>query len=637
MMEETTDTFVIQKKNESDRTIALAGNPNVGKSSIFNELTGMRQHTGNWPGKTVDLAQGYVQHKNQGYVLVDLPGTYSLMAHSQEEEVARDFIQSKDSEATIVVCDATSLERNLNLVLQIMQITPKVVVCVNLLDEAKKKKISIDLLKLQELLGVPVVGTSAVKKQGLDELMEKTEQVITGDIQANPYMRDALNQLHDDSETEILALLDRASVIANDVISYGKKDFDKKDRVLDKILTQKSTGIPIMILLLMLVFWFTIVGADGPSDFLADTFNQFGNWLTKMANQMNVPTMLQSVLIDGIYKVLSTVVAVMLPPMAIFFPIFTLLEDFGYLPRVAFNLDKYFQKAGACGKQALTMCMGFGCNAAGVVGARIIDSPRERLIAIVTNNFVPCNGRFPILIAVITMFFAGTSTGLLGSVKSAAFLTGVILLGVATTIWVSTLLSKTILKGLPSSFTLELPPYRKPQIGQVIVRSIFDRTLFVLWRAIIVAAPAGLVIWVLANIHIGDQSILQSITTFIDPFAHLMGLDGTILMAFILGLPANEIVIPIMIMGYMATSTITDFNSLNEFHQLLVNNGWTWLTATNVLLFTLYHWPCSTTLITIYKETKSKKWTFVSFIVPTAIGVGITMLTTLIAHLFHLV
>lgn len=637
MMEEKTDTFVIQKKNETDRTIALAGNPNVGKSSIFNELTGMRQHTGNWPGKTVDLAQGYTQYENHGYVLVDLPGTYSLMAHSQEEEVARDFIQSKDSDATIVVCDATSLERNLNLVLQIMQITPKVIVCINLIDEAKKKKISIDLLKLQELLGVPVVGTSAVKKQGLDELMKKTEQVITGEIQANPYMRDALNQLHDDSETEILALLDRASVIANDVISYGNKDFDKKDRVLDKILTQKSTGIPIMILLLMLVFWFTIVGADGPSDFLADIFNQFGNWLTKMANQMNLPTMLQSVLIDGIYKVLSTVVAVMLPPMAIFFPIFTLLEDFGYLPRVAFNLDKYFQKAGACGKQALTMCMGFGCNAAGVVGARIIDSPRERLIAIVTNNFVPCNGRFPILIAVITMFFAGTSTGLLGSIKSAAFLTAVILLGVATTIWVSTLLSKTILKGLPSSFTLELPPYRKPQIGQVIVRSIFDRTLFVLWRAMVVAAPAGLVIWILANIHIGNQSILQSITAFIDPFAHLMGLDGTILMAFILGLPANEIVIPIMIMGYMATSTITDFSSLNEFHQLLVNNGWTWLTATNVLLFTLYHWPCSTTLLTIYKETKSKKWTFVSFIVPTAIGVGITMLTTLIAHLFHLV
>ncbi len=636
-METKTEEFIIQRKNDTDRVITLAGNPNVGKSSIFNELTGLRQHTGNWPGKTVDLAQGHYQHNSQGYVIVDLPGTYSLMAHSQEEEVARDFIQSTQSEATVVVCDATSLERNLNLVLQIMQITPKVVVCVNLLDEANKKKISINLPKLQELLGVPVVGTSAVKKQGLIELMDQVDQVISGETTANPFMIDALKQLHDDPETEVLALLDRASVIAQDVITFGNEDFDKKDRVLDKILTQKSTGIPIMILLLMLIFWFTIVGADGPSDFLADHFNRFGNWLTQVATAIHMPVMLQSVLIDGIYKVLSTVVAVMLPPMAIFFPIFTLLEDFGYLPRVAFNLDKYFQKAGACGKQALTMCMGFGCNAAGVVGARIIDSPRERLIAIITNNFVPCNGRFPILIAVITMFFAGTTAGLAGSLKSAAFLTGVILLGVVSTIWVSRLLSKTILKGMPSSFTLELPPYRKPQIGQVIVRSIFDRTLFVLWRAIIVAAPAGLVIWILANITVGDLSILQHITGFIDPFAKLMGLDGTILMAFILGLPANEIVIPIMIMGYMATSTITDYSSLNEFYQLLVANGWTWLTAMNVLLFTIYHWPCSTTLITIYKETKSKKWTFISFIVPTLIGVGITMLTTLVAHLFHLV
>ena len=634
---ETTEEFIIQKKQNSDRVITLAGNPNVGKSSIFNELTGMRQHTGNWPGKTVDLAQGYSEHNGQGYVLVDLPGTYSLMAHSQEEEVARDFIESSRSEATVVVCDATSLERNLNLVLQIMQITPKVVVCVNLLDEAKSKKITIDLLKLQELLGVPVVGTSAVKKQGLSELMTQVDKIISGEVKANPFMREALEQLHEDTNTEVLALLDRASVIAQEVVTYGDENFDKRDRTLDRILTQKSTGIPIMILLLMLIFWFTIVGADGPSDFLADHFNRFGNWLTSLATSVHIPQMIQSVLIDGIYKVLSTVVAVMLPPMAIFFPIFTLLEDFGYLPRVAFNLDKYFQKAGACGKQALTMCMGFGCNAAGVVGARIIDSPRERLIAIITNNFVPCNGRFPILIAVITMFFAGTSAGLLGSVKSAAFLTGVILLGVATTIWVSKMLSKTILKGLPSSFTLELPPYRKPQIGQVVVRSIFDRTLFVLWRAIIVAAPAGLVIWIMANITIGDQSILQAVTAFIDPFAKLMGLDGTILMAFILGLPANEIVIPIMIMGYMATSTIADYSSLNEFHQLLVTNGWTWLTATNVLLFTLYHWPCSTTLLTIYKETKSKKWTFISFLVPTVIGIGVTMLTTLIAHLFHLV
>lgn len=637
MTTEEKETFVIERKKESDVVITLAGNPNVGKSSVFNELTGLRQHTGNWPGKTVDLAQGRTEFEGQGFILVDLPGTYSLSAHSVEEEVARDFIQSNESQATIVVCDATSLERNLNLVLQIMQLTPNVIVCVNLLDEAKKKKIHINLEKLQELLGVPVVGTSAVKKQGLDTLMEKTKGVINGDITSNPFMMEALRQIHVDKETETLAIMDRASVIAKEVTIFEDKNFDLKDQKLDKLLTQKSTGIPIMILLLMLIFWFTIEGADGPSDFLADNFDKVGNWLMAITTNWGVPHIIRDVLINGVYKVLSTVVAVMLPPMAIFFPLFTLLEDFGYLPRVAFNLDKHFQKAGACGKQALTMCMGFGCNAAGVVGARIIDSPRERLIAIMTNNFVPCNGRFPILITVITVFFTGGAAGLLGSIQSAVFLTGIILLGVFTTIMVSRLLSKTVLKGIPSSFTLELPPYRKPQVGQVIVRSIFDRTLFVLWRAIIVAAPAGLVIWVLANVSIGDQSILQSVTEFIDPFARLMGLDGTILMAFILGLPANEIVIPIMIMGYMATSTITDFSSLDQFRQLLLSNGWTWLTAMNVILFTLYHWPCSTTLLTIYKETKSKKWTFASFIIPTIIGVGMTMLTTAIAHLFHLV
>lgn len=631
------EIFTVEKKKESDVVIALAGNPNVGKSSVFNELTGLRQHTGNWPGKTVDLAQGRTEYNDQGFILVDLPGTYSLSAHSAEEEVARDFIQSNESQATIVVCDATSLERNLNLVLQIIQLTPNVVVCVNLLDEAKKKKIHINFDKLQELLGVPVVGTSAVKKQGLDELMAKVKGMTDGTIHSNPFMIKALQQIHEDKETETLAIVDRANVIAKEVITYGDKNFDLKDQKLDKILTQKSTGIPIMIMLLMIIFWFTIEGADGPSDFLADTFEKFGNWLMVITTNWGVPEIIRDVVINGVYKVLSTVVAVMLPPMAIFFPLFTLLEDFGYLPRVAFNLDKHFQKAGACGKQALTMCMGFGCNAAGVVGARIIDSPRERLIAIITNNFVPCNGRFPILITVITVFFTGGAVGLLGSIKSAAFLTGVILLGVFTTIFVSQLLSKTVLQGIPSSFTLELPPYRKPQVGQVIVRSIFDRTLFVLWRAIIVAAPAGLVIWVLANVYIGDQSILQSVTGFIDPFAKLMGLDGTILMAFILGLPANEIVIPIMIMGYMATGTITDFSSLDQFRQLLLSNGWTWLTAMNVILFTLYHWPCSTTLLTIYKETKSKKWTFASFIIPTIIGVGITMLTTAVAHLFHLV
>lgn len=630
------EIFVVEKRQLSDIIVSLAGNPNVGKSSVFNELTGMRQHTGNWPGKTVALAQGFTKHQNKTYILVDLPGTYSLAAHSAEEEVARDFIQSDDSEATIVVCDATSLERNLNLVLQIMSITPKVVVCVNLLDEARKKKININLPKLQELLGVPVIGTSAIKKEGLDELMSAVEEVVSGEIQANPFMIDALKQVEQEEEA-VLALLDRASVIASEVVEYGDADYDRRDRRLDKLLTQKSTGLPIMILLLFVVFWFTIEGANVPSDFLAEVFEKLGIWLMQVTTTIGVPSLLQDILLNGVYKVLSTVISVMLPPMAIFFPIFTLLEDFGYLPRVAFNLDKFFQKAGACGKQALTMCMGFGCNAAGVIGTRIIDSPRERLIATITNNFVPCNGRFPILIAVITMFFTGSAASLSSSLQSAFFLTSVILLGVFSTFWVSQLLSKTVLKGMPSSFTLELPPYRKPQVGNVIVRSIFDRTLFVLWRAIIVAAPAGLIIWIMANSYIGGQSVLQAVTEFIDPLAKLMGMDGTILMAFILGLPANEIVIPIMIMGYLSSSTITDFSSLDEFRVLLVNNGWTWLTAANVLLFTLYHWPCSTTLMTIYKETKSFKWTWMSFIVPTVMGVGVTMLTTLVVNLLGLV
>lgn len=630
--------FVVEKRKSTDHVIALAGNPNVGKSSVFNELTGMRQHTGNWPGKTVELAQGYVSKKSYSFVLVDLPGTYSLSAHSAEEEVARDFIESGDAQATIVVCDATSLERNLNLVLQIIRLTPNVIVCVNLLDEAKKKKIAIDIGRLQELLGVPVVGTSAVKKEGLDQLLQTSKKMLNGEIQTNPFIREALQQVHsEEEENEGIVLLDRASVIAKEVVTYNKTDYDARDRKLDKLLTQKSTGLPIMILLLMIIFWFTIEGANVPSDLLANGFNHLGEGLTSIAMSIGMPAILRGMLIDGVYKVMTTVISVMLPPMAIFFPIFTLLEDFGYLPRVAFNLDKYFQKAGACGKQALTMCMGFGCNAAGVVGARIIDSPRERLIAIITNNFVPCNGRFPILIAVISMFFVGGSLTLLASLRSAFFLTAVILLGVVTTILVSQLLSKTILKGLPSSFSLELPPYRRPQVKQVIVRSIFDRTLFVLLRAIMIAAPAGLLIWILANINVGNQSLFQTMTTFLDPFAKSMGLDGVILLAFILGFPANEIVIPIMIMGYMATSTLTDYSSLNEFKRLLIQNGWTWLTAANVLLFTLYHWPCSTTLLTIYKETKSKKWTFLSFFIPTILGIGITLFTTLIAHLFHLV
>ncbi|MEG1846671.1 MAG: nucleoside recognition domain-containing protein, partial [Oscillospiraceae bacterium] len=347
-------------------------------------------------------------------------------------------------------------------------------------------------------------------------------------------------------------------------------------------------------------------------------------------DNIGVSPWLRDMLILGVFRVLAWVVSVMLPPMAIFFPMFTLLEDFGYLPRVAFNLDHHFRKAGTCGKQALTMCMGIGCNAVGITGARIIDSPRERLIAIITNNFMPCNGRFPTIISIITMFFIGGNISFFGSLYSTAILTFAIIFSVFITFQISKLLSKTLLKGVNSSFTLELPPYRKPQMGKVIVRSMLDRTIFVLGRAVVVAAPAGLIIWLLANISIGDASLLTHICEFLNPFAKLLGMDGVILTAFILGFPANEIVFPIIIMAYMATGNIMEFETLSELKMLLLSNGWTLATAISVILFSLMHWPCSTSLLTIKKETGSIKWTAVSFLVPTITGMAICFLFNLI-------
>jgi ferrous iron transport protein B len=685
------------KTKHEDKTVALAGNPNVGKSTVFNSLTGLNQHTGNWPGKTVANARGKFRYRDKGYILVDIPGTYSLMASSSEEEIARDFICFGEPDAVVVVADATCLERNLNLVLQTMEITDNVVLCVNLMDEAKKKGIRINLALLSERLGIPVVGTSARSGKGLDTLMEAVRGVTGGGRTAAPLrivyddkieravsalesrvdgiIREggrsrwlALKLLEGDSSllaslkaylgcdvlrdvtiaralAEARDLLENAGItseryrdlvvsgivrtcerICRDAVTFEKRDYARRDRRIDKILTSKLTGIPIMILMLFGVFWLTITGANYPSGWLADGLFWIEARLSDFFIWISAPEWLRGVVVEGIYRTLAWVVSVMLPPMAIFFPLFTLLEDSGYLPRVAFNLDNFFRKACAHGKQALTMCMGFGCNAAGVVGCRIIDSPRERLIATITNNFVPCNGRFPTLIAIITMFFAGAVGGAFQSVVSTLTLTAVIVLGVAMTVFISKLLSKTILKGLPSSFNLELPPYRRPQIGKVIVRSILDRTLFVLGRAVVVAAPAGLIIWILANIHVGDLSLLAHCAGFLDPFARLMGLDGFILMAFILGFPANEIVVPIIIMSYMATGSILELESLSDLHALFVNNGWTWLTAVCVMLFSLMHWPCGTTCITIKKETQSLKWTAVSFAVPTLTGIVACMI-----------
>ena len=679
-------------------TVALAGNPNVGKSTVFNALTGMKQHTGNWAGKTVGCAWGSFSHNERSFNVVDLPGCYSLSSNTGEEKIARDFLTFGNADAAITVCDGTCLERNLILALQTCEVHPKTVICVNLLDEAEKKGIKVDTEKLSRFTGVPVIGMSARNGSGLDKLKDTLctfsndtaspvpipydTDITTACHRLSPHLEKcagelgipasylALSILKNDtsvltamleggfdinSNGELTAIIDsekarleekgltdekiRESVfssvihtaedIAAKCVSTAKETpYTRRARRLDRIFTGRFTAFPFMALLLALVLWITIEGANYPSAWLSDKLFRLQDIMYGAAVNAGWPEWLSGALILGVYRVLAWVVAVMLPPMAIFFPLFTLLEDFGYLPRIAFNLDSTFRRCRACGKQALTMCMGFGCNAVGVTGCRIIDSRRERMIAILTNVFVPCNGRFPTLIALITIFFVAGS-GFFGGVLSTLMLTGVICLGIALTFAVSYILSKTLLKGVPSAFTLELPPYRTPQVGKVIVRSVFDRTLFVLGRAVSVAAPAGLVIWLCGYLSVGDVSLLTFLCNLLDPAAAFIGLDGVILLAFILGFPANEIVIPVMIMAYMQTSTVLELDNA-ALHTLLLANGWTIETALCVMIFCLCHWPCSTTLMTVYKETKSKKITALAAVIPTLTGILLCMLVHLL-------
>lgn len=647
------------------KKIALIGNPNVGKSTLFNELTKMHQHTGNWAGKTVGVAVGY----HDDLEIYDLPGTYSLIPHSLEEEITSDFIIKKDYDLALIVCDATMLERNLNLVIQTLEVTNQAILCVNMIDETTKNGITIDIDKLSKLLHIPVVGISAKKKIGIESLLKEITNFNNNETFKVDYcgeLEDSINAISDlvNSRFEAIKCIiddnikdDKTCLVKSYLCDQGISPLDsvmksiykkcedinnevtiknlkkKKNRKLDKILTNKITGIPIMILMLIGILYISIEGANYPSSILFSFFKWLKDILNDILLNICIPKVIVDLLINGVYQVLTWVVAVMLPPMAIFFPLFTLLEDLGVLPRIAFNLDGYFQKSNACGKQALTMCMGFGCNAVGVTNARIIDSPRERLIAILTNSFIPCNGRFPTLISVISMFFIIESK-FFNSIINVLILTLAILLSIFITFIVSKILSKTILKGIPSFFTLELPPYRRPQVVKVIVRSILDRTLFVLGRAILISIPAGVIIWLCANITIGGETLISIISNFLDPFGKLIGLDGVIILAFILGFPANEIVIPIIMMSYLSNSTIIDISNLNVVKDILTSNGWTITTAICIIIFILFHFPCSTTVLTIKKETGSLKWTILSFLLPLVIGISLCFIINILSHCF---
>ena len=679
--------------------IALAGNPNVGKSTVFNALTGLHQHTGNWSGKTVGTAEGRFRRGKKEIRLVDLPGAYSLTADSAEEEVARDFLCFEHPDAAVVICDACCLERNLIFAIQVAQIIPKTMLCVNMMDEARHRGIKIDLDALSKETGIPAVGVSAARYEGLDELEENMIKLVEerlhtvfipvrypkaienaveslapvlarkygikavfpviklienehgfvsaferrfGEIASDPELTGAIGKaariMRDGGITKknvsdrvaACAVL-RAEEICLSAVDASEQKAVRRDGKIDSVLTGGIWGIPVMLLLFAGIFWITVSGANYPSQWIASGFAIAEEWLCKGLSAINAPPVLADIIVNGVWRVLSWVVSVMLPPMAIFFPLFTLLEDLGYLPRVAFNLDRSFKAAGACGKQALTMCMGLGCGAVGVTGARIIDSPRERLIAIITNCFVPCNGRFPAIIAIVSMFL--TSGSRFSSLISALIMTGAISLSVLMTLVVSRILSKTVLKGVPASFTLELPPYRIPRIGKVILRSVLDRTLVVLGRAVVVALPAGIIIWACSNINIGQETVLKTVATAIDPFARLFGMDGNVLFGFILALPANEIALPIMAMGYSG-GALAEISSLETTAALFYANGFGTVNAICTLVFILFHWPCATTILTIWKETKSIKWTVLSVIVPLLTGLSLCFFINIASKLF---
>ncbi len=590
--------------------VTLAGAPNVGKSTLFNALTGLRQHTGNWTGKTVESAKGNFRRGDVRFTVTDIPGTYSLGAKSAEEEVAKRYIEEKCADVTVIVCDASSLERSLPLALQIISIAPRSALFLNLADEAEKRGVTVDEKRLASLLGVPVIKGTATRRAWIDDL------ILT-----------CLELPEKSADVPVYTVIDpvaECDEICRKVIKSSPRKC-RRDEILDRIFTGRLFALPVTALFLFFIFWLTVKGANVPSDLLHELFSHIEEFLASALTSLRLPQGAVAFLTEGVFRTSAWVISVMLPPMAIFFPLFTLLEDFGYLPRLAFNLDRPLRACGSCGKQALCMCEGLGCNAVGVTGCRIIDSKRERLAAMITNSFIPCNGRFPALIALSGIFFGSFAAGALTLFVALAF---------AASLGATLLLSKTVLRGKPSSFVLELPPYRTPKAHEVVVRSVIDRTLRVAGRALVAAAPAGGILWLLANINFSGAPLLTHAASILDPVARFIGLDGAILLAFILGLPANETVLPILIMIYSAHGALPADVPIKAIGELFRANGWTITTAICTSVFFLFHSPCATTLITIKRESKSARVTLLSFVLPVAVGAALCAVVNLISTLF---
>ena len=514
-----------------------------------------------------------------------------------------------------VVCDGTMLRRNLILVYQVLALGLPVVVCVNLMDEARRRGVTVDCEKLSRLLGTPVVAAAAGRNQGLEDLKQEIGLAAQGFSRPHP---PKLPQ----SRRETAALAEETAK----AVTRREKPDSGWSQAWDKILTGRRTALPIMLLGLFFLLWLTIAGANVPSEWLW----QGVLWCYERLSALltGTPWFVRGALLDGVLLTAGRVLAVMLPPMAIFFPLFTLLEDLGYLPRVAYTLDHCLEKCGGCGKMALTACMGLGCNAAGVTGCRIIDSPRERKLAMVTNSFIPCNGRFGALIFLLTAFLLPAG----GSAGAALGLLVLLVLGVGMTLLVSKILSRTVLRGLPSAFTLELPPYRRPRVCRVLVRSVLDRTLKVLGRAVTVAAPAGLLLWILDTVTVGEGSLLGHLSMVLDPLGRALGMNGVLLAAFVLGFPANEIVLPIAVLAVTGTLQLDAEGA--ALAAALGTMGFDWEMALCTAVFFLFHWPCATTCLTLRKETGSVKWMLFAMALPTAVGVVLCGAIHLICGLF---